>query len=161
MKKIRQEPTPQEYLQGGLLDQLDFHDTFATTNHQNSLKEIAHLVFDNPPDWIRGLFTVRNKLVRLVGLKTEIPADYHKNFEPGGYIGFFKIFSISDTELVLGADDSHLNFRAVLKIKPQPTFNIKVITLVQFNNSFGRFYMKIIKPFHRLVIMQLVKNGYK
>lgn len=161
MKKVRQEHTPPEYLQGRLLEQLDFHDTFATTNHQDSLEEIAHLIFDRPPNWIRGLFAIRNKLVRLVGLKTEIPADYHTDFEVGGYIGFFRIFSISDTELILGADDSHLNFRAVLVNNHQPTFNIKMITLVKFNNSTGRLYMQLIKPFHRLVVKRMVKNGHK
>jgi hypothetical protein len=96
-----------------------------------------------------------------VGLKTEIPKDYHTQFSIGSYIGFFKMFSITDTQLVLGADDAHLNFRAVILKTHELTHNVKVITLVQYHNSFGKFYMNVIKPFHRVVVKQMVKNAHR
>jgi len=107
------------------------------------------------------LFTIRNKVAGIFGLKTEVPKDYNEHFKIGGYVKFFKIFSISDNEVVLGADDSHLNFRAIVKNDKSESFNIKVITLVEYNNYKGKIYMGIIKPFHRQIVKRMVKNAYK
>ncbi|MEM6320247.1 MAG: DUF2867 domain-containing protein, partial [Bacteroidota bacterium] len=100
-------------------------------------------------------------LASLVGLKFEMPEDYNDEFEVGGYVSFFKIFAISEKEIVLGANDSHLNFRAVVANDDSETYNIKVVTLVEYNNKLGKIYMTLIKPFHRLVVKRLVRNAYK
>jgi hypothetical protein len=160
MSIVKEETTLEEYLNGKFLSQVDFNDTFSVTNHKNNLHEISKLIFNNPPQWISWLFNLRNKLVKIVGLKTEIPHDYNTHFCVGGYIGFFRIFSISDTQLVLGADDSHLNFRAIILKTNETAYNVKVVTLVQYNNSLGRFYMHLIKPFHVIVVKRMVKNAY-
>ncbi|MFD2036299.1 DUF2867 domain-containing protein [Belliella marina] len=161
MGKVRIEKTPLEYMGRGLLSKVDFSDTFSTTNQENNLREITHLIFNKPPKWVKWLFSIRNKTVRLFGLKTEMPADYNERFAVGGYIGYFRIFSISDHEIVLGADDSHLNFRAIVAHNKETLHNIKVITLVQYNNPMGKIYMGIIKPFHLMVVKRLVKNAYQ
>lgn len=160
MRKVQKETTPFKYIKGGFLGHIDFNDTFSTTNRENSLKEIVHLVFNNPPRWVKCLFNWRNKIVRIFGLKTEMPADYNERFAVGGYIGFFQIYSISDDEIVLGANDSHLRFRAIVANHNETPFNIKVITLVQYNNSIGKIYMSTIKPFHQVVIKRMVRNAY-
>lgn len=161
MSIVKEETTLQAYIKGNLLSRVDFNDTFSVTNHENNLYEISNLIFNNPPKWISWLFSIRNKLVKIVGLKTEIPQDYHTQFTIGGYIGFFKIFYISENQLVLGADDVHLNFRAIILKTDELTHNVKVVTLVQYNNSFGRFYMNVIKPFHVVVVKRMMKNAYK
>ena len=158
---VKEETTLHTFIKGNFLGRVDFTDTFSVTNHGDNLYEISNLIFNHPPKWISLLFSVRNKLVKLVGLKSEIPKDHHTQFSIGGYIGFFKIFSISDTQLVLGVDDTHLNFRAVILKTAELTHNVKVITLVQYHNSFGKFYMNVIKPFHRLVVKRMVKNAYR
>ncbi len=134
---------------------------FSTTNHINNIEEITNLVFNTTPRWVNSLFTIRNKVAGIFGLKTEVPKDYNEHFKIGGYVKFFKIFSISDNEVVLGADDSHLNFRAIVKNDKSESFNIKVITLVEYNNYKGKIYMGIIKPFHRQIVKRMVKNAYK
>ena len=93
-----------------LLSKIDFVDTFATTNHVNSIEEITKMVFDNPPSWVIRIMKLRNQLVRLVGLKTEIPHDSQNGLKVGSYLGFFKIYKITENEIVMGSDDSHLDF---------------------------------------------------
>ena len=158
---VKEETTLQTFINGNFLSRVDFNDTFSVTNHGDNLYEISNLIFNHPPKWISMLFCVRNMLVKLVGLKTEMPENYHTQFTVGGYIGFFKIFSISDNRLVLGTDDTHLNFRAVILKTDELTHNVKVITLVQYQNSFGKFYMNVIKPFHRVVVKRMVKNAFR
>lgn len=161
MSKVIEKTTASRYVDRDYMSCIDFSDTFATTNHENNLQEIAHLIFDNPPGWVRWLFTLRNNFVKLFGLKTELPADYNERFAIGGYVGFFKIFSISDGEIFLGADDKHLNFRAIISYSNDVSHNIEVITLVQYNNLAGKMYMRVIKPFHRIVVKRMVSNAYK
>jgi hypothetical protein len=143
-----------------LFSKIDFADTFSTTNHYDNINKISHLVFNTSPKWITTLFKIRNKMVSFIGLKTEKPSDYNTKFKVGGYINFFKIYDIADNEIILGADDSHLNFRAIINITKAKTYNIKVTTLVKYNNTKGKIYMSFIKPFHRLVVMKMVKQAY-
>jgi hypothetical protein len=161
MKKVIEEKIELTDEQKKILLKIDFVDTFSTTNHINNIEEITNLVFNTTPKWINSLFAIRNKIASLFGLKTEMPNDYNKNYKVGGYVKFFKIFSISDNEVILGADDSHLNFRAVINNDKSDSYNIKVITLVEYNNLKGKIYMGIIKPFHRQIVKIMVTNAYK
>jgi hypothetical protein len=161
MKKVIEEKIELTDEQKKILLKIDFVDTFSTTNHINNIEEITNLVFNTTPKWINSLFAIRNKIASLFGLKTAMPNDYNKNYKVGGYVKLFKIFSISDNEVILGADDSHLNFRAVINNDKSDSYNIKVITLVEYNNLKGKIYMGIIKPFHRQIVKIMVTNAYK
>ncbi|UUC45104.1 DUF2867 domain-containing protein [Flavobacterium cerinum] len=143
------------------LVKIDFSDTFSTTNHQDSIAEITRKIFGQSPVWIRTLFTIRNFLVRLIGLKNEKPSDYNVGLAVGQYIGFFKVFSVDKTEILLGADDTHLNFRALIQNTSTANYNIKVTTLVAYNNQKGRYYMRFILPFHRIVVKSMVRQAYQ
>lgn len=143
-----------------LFPKIDFADTFSTTNHTDSIERISNLIFNTSPKWVEALFRIRNAIARLFGLKTTLPDDYNEGFKVGGYIKFFKIYDISTDETVLGANDSHLNFRAIISNTGEETFNIKVTTLVEYNNRMGKVYMTIVKPFHRVVIKVMVKKAY-
>ena len=113
-RKVIEEKTRLKDNQKDLLKKLDFVDTFSTTNHTNNIEEITKLVFTTTPKWVKSLFVLRNKIAGLFGLETKMPVDYNETFKVGGYLKFFSIYSISDTEVILGVDDSHLNFRAVI-----------------------------------------------
>ena len=159
-KKVKEEKTELTRNEEDLLQKIDYADTFSTTNHTNNIREITNLIFNTTPAWVNSLFTIRNKVVSIFGLETKVPDDYNDNFEIGGYVKFFKIFAISDNEITLGADDSHLNFRAVIKNDKSELFNVKVITLVQYNNYKGNIYMGFIKPVHKQIVKRMVRNAY-
>ncbi|MEQ3498592.1 DUF2867 domain-containing protein [Tenacibaculum sp. SSH1-16] len=161
MKKVKEDKTLLNKDIKKLLPTINFHDTFSTTNHTNTIEEIVNLIFNKPPVWVDFLFKLRNKIAAFFNLKNNYPDDYNERFDVGGYVSFFKIFSISSNEVVLGANDTHLNFRAIVHNNHDPFYNINVITLVEYNNKKGEVYMKLIKPFHRLVVKRMVKNAYK
>ncbi|WP_157679889.1 DUF2867 domain-containing protein [Bacteriovorax sp. DB6_IX] len=161
MKKVIEEFGIRTHLSETSLPRIDFTDTFSTTNHHDDLITIAHKVFNQSPIWIKGLFALRHFLVKLVGIKSQLPADFNTEKRVGGYIGFFKIFALGENEIILGLDDEHLNFRVSIFNSNDQAYNIKVITCVEFNNSKGRFYMQTIKPFHRFVVMSMVANAYR
>ncbi len=161
MRKVKEEGVFLTDLSKGLFNRIDFADTFATTNHNSSIQELSNTIFNNSPKWVDGLFKLRNRIVRHLGLKTKMPADYHTNFEEGGYVRFFKILHLMKDEIVLGANDTHLNFRAVISKTTDPEFNVKVTTLVRFNNRMGRVYMTLISPFHRLVVRRMIAQAWR
>lgn len=143
------------------LKTIDFEDTFATVNRQDNLLEITKLIFDNSPKWVSWLMALRNTLVKFIGLQTEKPSTAVIGFKEGEYIGFFQIMSIQDNDIVLGADDSHLNFRAIISCNSDQEYNIDLTTLVEFNNKTGRIYFSLIKPFHKIVVKHMLKQAYK
>ncbi len=159
MKKVIEEKFILSSKHQKLLKQINFGDIFSTTNHVDSIKLIAKSIFDHTPKWVDLLFTLRNKMVGLIGLKNEIPKDYTNDFKVGGYVGLFKIYNLEDSECILGLDDSHLNFRVIINKGIDNYYNINVITLVEYNNLKGKIYMSIIKPFHRIVVKRMVANA--
>jgi len=161
MRKVREEKVFLTDLSKRLFKQIDFADTFANTNREYTLEQISKQIFDKSPKWVNGLFKLRNSLVRGLGLKTSLPKDYNTRFEVGGYIKFFKIVHLHEDEIVLGVNDSHLDFRAVINKTDEPEFNVKVTTLVKFNNKMGRIYMCLIAPFHRMVIKRMIGKAWQ
>ena len=79
--------------------------------------EIGKSFFTSGPKWVGKLFTLRNKIAGLFGLKTSGDTTDRQeqldNFkcEPGEQLGLFRVFSKTNNEVVLGEDDKHLNFR--------------------------------------------------
>ncbi len=143
------------------LPTIDYMDTFSTTNHEDSLETIVRTILTTKQRWIVYLFQLRNGLVKVFGLQTELPADHNDNYAVGGYIGFFRIYEILPDEVILGGDDSHLDFRLSIHKTEVTRNNVKVTTLVHFHNRLGRIYMAIVAPFHRLIVKRMVAQAYR
>ena len=113
--------------------------------------EAAHLSLGRMPGWVRRLMALRNGLGRLFGLKTgaEPPLLPHKD-----KIGMFPILSQNEQEVVLGLDDWHLDFRLVISVSDigEHGSRLSAMTLVQRKNLFGRFYIGLVTPFHRMIV---------
>ena len=158
--KVLETNIPNTKLISNALPEIEFSDCFSTTNHKDNLQLVSHKVFGTFPKWVSVLIRIRNFGAKYFGLKIEKPADYHNRFETGGYVGFFKIYAIQSDEVILGADDKHLNFRVSILNDGFEQHNIKVTTLVQYNNRLGKRYMAFVKPFHRVVIKAMIKQAY-
>ncbi len=112
------------------------------------------------------LFTLRNKMVSIFGLKTsndsynrqEILTNF--NFEPNERIGLFKVFNKTENELVVGENDKHLDFRiSLLKVSNDvKKKKIIITTTVNYNNWFGKLYFLPVKPFHKLIVPVMLKS---
>lgn len=158
---VKKDTTPKTNSIKHALETLNFTDTFSTTNQKDSIQTITHLIFGTMPKWVAALMRLRNAFVKVFGLKTELAKKIEPKYEAGEVIGFFKVFSVTNNEIILGANDKHLDFRVSIYNSKEAKHNIKVTTLVQYNNSFGKIYMAIIKPFHVFIVKQMVKQAYK
>jgi hypothetical protein len=104
-------------------------------------------MFAHTPSWFAPLMAVRDRVMRLFGVK------------PAGN-GPFPVVSCDDGRVVLGYDDSHLDFRLVGEVAPVADGRaaFTVTTLVRFNNKVGRAYIAAILPFHRLIARTALGN---
>ena len=142
----------------------DYVDSFrgVITIGQNKLTDIGKAFFSVGPQWVDKLFTLRNKIVVVFGLKTSVHKTSRQtqldNFkcEPGEHLGLFSVFQKTDNEVILGADYKHLNFRVLLFFDNQNSLIIS--TTVEFHNLFGRLYFLPVRPFHRLIVPTILKG---
>ncbi|GAA4307627.1 hypothetical protein GCM10023183_23650 [Nibribacter koreensis] len=114
------------------------------------------------------LFALRNKVVKLFGLKTSGEVlDRQKlvensTFEPGQQLGLFKVYDKTENELVVGQDDKHLDFRVSLLVDSlldgTSQKHLTITTAVTFHNRFGRFYFFLVKPFHKWIVPGMLKG---
>ena len=101
------------------------------------------------PRWVVLLLKLRNSIGGFVGLKTT-----DKKIGEGD---FFTLIEKNENEIVAGETDKHLDFRtSVMKDTAEST--ITLITIVHFNNVWGRIYFFPVKPLHKILIRTLLKK---
>ena len=104
--------------------------------------QATKLAFGRGPLWIRALMGARNRLGRLVGL-TPAPASG------------FPVIRQSPDEVLLGFDDWHLDFRIVVIIAAGVA---TVTTIVRWHNAWGRRYLALVMPFHRVIAARMIEG---
>jgi len=127
-----------------------------------TMQEIAALCFSVDVPGRAALTRLRTLLVKPLGLKTGDglpPETQHtelRDKQPGDRIGFFRIYSINENEIILGEDDIHQDFRVtVLRSGTTPT-KLFMATCCQRHNLFGHFYLALILPFHKYGVNALL-----
>ena len=123
------------------------------------------------PRWTNELMAVRNRLVRLVGLKdlghigdlsADMAARDPTSYRCGDRVGIFEIRHLSDDEVVMGQDDKHLDVQVSLckrQVSGEPV--LQVSTVVHVHNALGHVYMAVIKPFHRRIVRAMLARAIK
>jgi len=115
------------------------------------------------PSWIGWLTNVRDAIVACFGLKTAKHLATLANEATADRIGIFKVYGKSETEIILGEDDKHLDFRLSVLRSPglSPTLGgqLTVSTVVHCHNLLGRAYISVIAPFHRLVVKASLRRA--
>jgi hypothetical protein len=132
----------------------DLADAYAirlSPDSSRSIVALARCVLGNPAPWVRLLMGLRDTIMTLFGVKTA------RQLREGGSdrIDIFRIYSISEHEMIVGEDDRHLDFRASILIRPSETEagdELVTTTVVHCHNLLGRFYIALIAPFHRMVV---------
>jgi hypothetical protein len=116
--------------------------------------QFARCVLERQAPWVDRLMWLRDRLVAGFGIKTA--ESLRSKVEPGApRIGLFRIYETHPEEVVLGEDDSHLDFRVSVFLPPAAadgTREVVTVTVVHCHNLVGRSYIRLIDPFHRLVV---------
>ena len=140
-----------------LLAGAQFADAFRVEIGDRNLdaRQAAERMMARQPRWAEALVSLRNFLVAPLGLRTSgaglVP--------PKDMIGIFPVVSQTPDRLIAGFNDHHLDFRVVIDVTgPGDVRQVTATTLVKTHNWFGRTYLAIIMPFHRLIVPALLRQ---
>lgn len=126
------------------------------------LVELFFAIFGHYPAWLKAVLIARNRLARLVGLEAPTTSDIlhlgpNGPYRVGDTIGVWPIFALTDTELVAGRNNKHLDFRLSILRSLDPCGPvITVSTVCTTHNLFGKIYLTLIIPFHKWGVKQLM-----
>ncbi|WP_226929279.1 DUF2867 domain-containing protein [Janthinobacterium aquaticum] len=118
--------------------------------HGMDMESLARVLLGSQPRWAQALMVLRDAIVAPFGIKT---ASELAGGE-GGRIGIFRIYSVTDDEIVVGEDDSHLDFRlSMLRSADGSVYgSVTLASAVHCHNRIGRAYIFLIRPFHELIV---------
>jgi hypothetical protein len=141
------------------LPKADWADAFEieVPGRRLSAMDASRVTLGRVPAWARRLLSLRNGLARLAGLKTGPSRQAAKD----GAIGMFPILFESPQRVVLGLDDWHLDFRIVVEVEADggTGTRLRTTTLVRRKNLFGRLYIGLVTPFHRLIVPATLRGA--
>lgn len=147
-----------------LFDNADLADAYAvpiSNDDRRDLHALANVAMGRPKPWVAALMRLRDAIMGTLGIKTS--RQIHEATERAGHehIHFFPVLSRSGREIIVGEDDSHLDFRASLMLRQASDGagrELVVTTVVHCHNRLGRVYLAAITPFHRLVVRSGLRN---
>lgn len=145
---MRAYPIPAPIACAAFLPGFHFADTYAIAAPAGiDAIEAKQRIIASTPAWVNALMVLRNRLVGLASLKT-------------APISEFPVIAETPESVVLGFDDSHLDFRIVVWL-PEATRELSLTTIVRTHNRFGRLYLRLIMPFHRLIARRMTERVWQ
>lgn len=139
-----------------------FRDALKTSvsKHQLSPSQLQYAIFNYLPNWVQGLMSLRNKIVKWFGFEVGVnnmnPVSDELNI--GDKAGFLTIIEKTEDEIISHADDKHMTF--YLSVKKQGN-DVIVSSLVNQKTTIGRIYVNAILPFHYFIARIVINNAIK
>src|SRR3954447_21882567 len=143
-----------------LLPGAQFADAYRVMVEDAALdaREAAVKMFTRGPRWIDALVNLRNLIAGPFGLKKSGEGEPMS----GGMIGIFPVVSETPDRLVVGFNDKHLDFRVFVDVAGRDAGqDVTITTVVKTHNWFGRIYLRLILPFHRLIARAMLRQAFR
>ena len=114
------------------------------------------------PRWFEGLMDVRNRAMRMLGMKDLGRIDAAgsaADVRVGARAGIFTVLDHAPHEIVLGDEDRHLRVALSLQLEQRDgATRLYCATVVERPNLLGRLYMLPVDPIHRLIVPYLLRR---
>ena len=158
-------PVPPESRIAAVYSRVDLADAFAIELPAGAPQDpevLARSIFAHQARWISVLMRIRGVLVAPFGLKTA--SGLTSEGAQGSRIGIFKVYEANAVEVVMGEDDTHLDFRVSALYQPAAQASagrprIVLSTVVHCHNALGRCYIGLIAPFHRMIVKSYLRRA--
>ncbi len=155
---------PESVLDRDVVEAAYFCDAYRAplAQSQMSVTDIFSAVFAHHPMWMKVLLMTRNRIATWCGLDAPsaqeiLNPQFKRDYANGDTIGVWPIFALTETELVAGRDNKHLDFRvSILKLKRGEAASVVVSTVCTVHNRFGKLYLFFVVPFHRWGVRRLM-----
>ncbi|NWK76353.1 DUF2867 domain-containing protein [Aquitalea sp. LB_tupeE] len=137
----------------------DMHQQYCPNAHVGAA-QLLTAFSSTAPGWADTLMAWRNRLVARFGLKTGPMQQAGALSVPeGGHIGMFRIMHLGPQLAVLGEDDSHLDFRILLSVRPEADGSrLQVETWVRPHHWGGWLYLALVLPVHWLLSKLMLRR---
>ncbi|WP_408294336.1 DUF2867 domain-containing protein [Paraburkholderia sediminicola] len=150
-----------------LYDAPDLADAYAVRLPDDAIDDpelLARFLFAHQAGWVAKLLTLRDALVGRFGIKTAKQLRAAGSHVARERVDIFRIYTRSAREIILGENDSHLDFRLSVLQQTRDTHEgraryLILSTVVHCHNGLGRFYILAIAPFHRLVVRSSLRRA--
>jgi hypothetical protein len=158
-------PLPPESRIAAVYSRIDLADAYAIELPAGAAQNpevLARFIFAHQARWISFLMRTRSVLVAPFGLKTA--SGLRSGGAKGPRIGIFKVYEVKAGEIVMGEDDTHLDFRVSALYQPAVQAStgrprILLSTVVHCHNALGRCYIGLIAPFHRMIVKSYLRRA--
>ena len=166
MTRVTATSVPDDSVLQSRLAEADFYDAYEAPLAAASLSptEIFLRASRATPHWVDQLMAIRNRIVRLFGLKDvgalKTAGRAADSYKVGDRLSIFSILGKTENELLLGIDDHHLDVRvSVLKSARDGLPHYVVSTVVHVHNLLGRLYMLPVGRIHPLVVRAMMARA--
>lgn len=156
MSRARSVALPLDSAIAPLFADADLADAYAVGLPDTAGEDVmalARSVLARPPAWIGALMAVRNGAMAAVGVKSAGDIRHAAERRGTEVVGSFPVKERRAREVVMGADDRHLDFSTSFLIRDATDGRELVwVTAVHCHNRLGRTYLTVISPFHRAIV---------
>lgn len=165
MHHIRSVALPEESLIVRLYPSPGLADAYAISLPPDApldIETLARLLLEKPPYWFRGMLACRDAMVKPFGIQTSVQLRKKLMASGMAHIDFFPLLSVEGNELIIGENDSHLDFRASVLVRNRQADDkreVVMTTVVHCHNLTGRLYIRFIAPFHRRVVCSMLSRA--
>jgi hypothetical protein len=154
-------------LDRNLIESAFFHDSYRAplSRAPAGVVDVFFAIFGHHPKWLKAALVFRNWLASRVGLEAPTTAEimrpqFKASYSVGEKIGPWPIFHITETELIAGRDNKHLDFRlSILKELSGTGSSAVVSTVCTTHNTFGKLYLLLVIPFHKWGVQRLMSRA--
>ena len=150
-----------------IVDSAYFRDSYRVPLLQARVNMVGifFAIFGHHPGWMKVLLIARNWIASRCGLDVPeaseiMKASRKEHYQVGDRIGPWPIFSLTETELVAGRDNKHLDFRlSLLRVTHDDVPSVVVSTICSVHNWSGKIYLFFIVPFHKWGVKRLISRA--
>ncbi len=144
-----------------------YEDRFSLIVETKKIFEVDYFIaklIKSVPKWVILLLNIRNSIATIFGLKTGKIENIYENkevliFKQYQSIGDIFILLKEKNHLIAELKDKHLDFRFSILVRQEDgKTKLSLSTIVKINNIFGKIYLFLITPIHRLIIPSLLKR---
>lgn len=154
-------------LERRLLDKACFRDAYRASLRlpQAGIVEIFTAIFGHHPAWMKWALILRHRFMSLFGIAVPSTSEVlnfnrQSHYCLGDKIGVWPILALSESELIVGSNNKHLDFRlSVLKFEQGEKICVAVSTVCDVHNFFGKCYLFAVTPFHRWGVKHIIASA--
>jgi hypothetical protein len=164
-RRVRTVEPPPDCAIAGDYPGADLADAFAVDlpgGGPHDIRRLAMAALAEPPAWLRLALNVRDAVAGRFGIRTSGAIRTSLIARDVDRIDFFRVLARSEREIVLGEDDSHLDFKLSLMLGrcvDGAGDELVATTIVHCHNRVGRAYLAAITPGHRLVVRSGLRHA--